>query len=167
VVEPYLHMSELSLAEPPPRTGEEVARFVADLLLSDIAHGRLRSLVLVTFRGATARMWQLHEVPQADEVIRAIAARDEATSLVVVHPAAIPPEVHADHAFLAAGEHEDDCYDLLIALRRRDGPGWAEVQLYGRHHTLPEPRWLGVATDLDLELREEGPVSPFGRRGEA
>lgn len=164
-------MAEIELPATPTAGAEAIARIATDIVLEDVVRGRMVCLVLVTRRGQRVRVWQLHDVTQPDEVMRAIAQRDGAEAVAAIHPTATPPEVTADHVFLVAGEADDDKFDVLIALRRPaaddGGRGWEEFQIYGRRHSEPHHRWFGVEPDIDMELWEEGPIGLMGRGGDA
>src|SRR5688500_15598452 len=61
----------------------------------------MRQLVLVTFKGTTAKVWYLHgpNAAQADDVMRPIAAREDAEARAAVHPLPVPREVDADRCY--------------------------------------------------------------------
>lgn len=167
--DPHLRMLQIDLPSPFGDDAASAAAIATEVLLDDIVKGRVSYLVLITFKGAQARVWQLHDAPakQVDDLFRLLAQREEAEALAVVHPAALPPEVQADRGYLIAAETATGKFDTLIALRGGAGLGGDQFRAYDRRHDEVHHRWLGVEVDGELDLWMEGIVGAVIPGGEA
>src|SRR5579871_4104454 len=105
--DPHLLMAELTLPQPIAGTpAEAVAALATQFILEDLVKGRITFIVAITFRGTAGRIWQLHDVKPTDEVVRALAQREEAQALTVVQPAVVTPEMDGDRCVEIAAECE-------------------------------------------------------------
>ena len=166
--DPHLRMAELSLDGPVPDSVDQVAALATQLVLADIVNGRVRYLTLLTFREAKAKLWQIVDAPSAavaDDVIRMVAAREQASALAVVHPVPPPPETQADRAFNVAVECADGKVDSLVALK--GGPDGDQFRLFGRRHDEPNHHWFEVEPENEVDMWSEGPVGMVIPGGEA
>jgi hypothetical protein len=160
--DPHLRMAEMTLSQPitgaPP---DAVAGIATQFILEDLVKGRITFLVAFTFTGTRGRLWQLHDVIPADEVVRAIAEREEAEAVVVVHPMPVPPEVDGERCFNIAAEAEAGKFDNLVAFKQ--GAEGEMFRIYGRRHTGDVHfRWLGVPPEGEVDVWFEGIVGAIG-----
>ena len=168
MADPHLRMAELDLEQPIPAELEPIAALATNLVLSDIVKGRVRHLTLLTFLDAKARLWQLVDAPSAavaDDLIRAIAARELASAIAVVHPVPPPPETQADRAFNVAVECAGGKFDSLVGLK--SAPTGDQFRIFGRRHDEPKHHWFGVEPQSDVDFWMEGPVGMVIPGGEA
>ena len=164
--DPHLRMAELDLPEPIPTHIEQLARLATRLVYDDVVAGRVSFLMLLTFDGSKARVWQLHGATEPDDIARAIIQREAPQAIAFVHPMPLPHGVEGDRGYNVAVETRRGKYDQLIALRGGSGLGGDESRLYGRTVTEPH-RWLGVAPEGDVQIWYEGVVGGMGPSGEA
>jgi len=161
-------MRHLPLPGPLPEAVEDIGALVSKLLIEDIVKGQVTTLVLVTLRGQEAKLWELHQPDVPDDIMRAIAQREGAEALAVIHPAPVPPEVEdADRCFNIAVEARSGRFDQLVALRGGAGLCGEQFRIYGRKHEGSGYRWFGVEPEGEVILWEQGPMGYFGPVGEA
>ena len=162
--DPHLAMCEIDLPAAPGADAESVAGVATQLVVEDIVKGRVTYTILVTFVGARAKLWQLHDLPaaQVDDVIRAIQHRDEAQALAVIRATAVPPEAQADRAYLVTAESgvgdAEEVHDVLVALKGGQAPGGEMVRLFARPRPGDSVRWLGHEPEGDVAIWFQGIV---------
>ena len=165
--DPHLIFMDQDLPAPIPAAVEQIAEVATDLVLKPVVRGEVCHLLLLAFKGASVRWWELHEPTDPDDLVRAIIQRDQPEAIAFVHPVALPAEVQGDRGYRVAVEAPSGKFDRLIALRGGEGPGGEEARLYGRLVEGDGYRWLGVPPEHDVELWIEGPVGMVGPRGES
>jgi len=165
--DPHLKMAELDLPGAVPSEIEAVAQLATNLVLQDVVDGRVSYLILLAFKGSKVRVWQLHDPPVPDDIVRTIIQRDEPQAIAFVHPMPLPPQVEGERGYNVAVETPTGKFDSLIALWGGEGLGGEMMRIYGRRIEDAEPRWLGVPPEGEVEMWLEGPVGLVGPRGEA
>jgi hypothetical protein len=166
--DPHLRMAEYDLSAPVPEAIESIAPLATQMVLSDIVKGKIEHLTLLTFRDAKAKLWQIVDAPSAaiaDDLIRAIAARERPSALAVVYPVPPPPEAQCERAFNVAVECADGKFDSLVGMR--GSPPSDEFRIFGRRHDDPKHQWFGVEPDGEVDMWLEGPVGMVIPGGEA
>ena len=172
--DPHLRMAELDLEHPIADAVEAIGALATQIVIDDIVKGRMRfvtlacAVTLLTFRDAKAKLWQIVDAPSAavaDDLIRAIATREAASALAVVHPVPPPPETQADRAYNVAVECAGGKMDSLVALRSE--PTGDQFRIFGRRHDEPKHQWFHVEPRSDVDFWMEGPVGMVIPGGEA
>ena len=167
VADPHLKMAEMDLPGPLPDDVEAIAQIATNLVLGDVTAGKVSYLILLTFRGNKARLWQLHDVTAADDVVRALVERNAPEAIAFVHPMPLPPEVEGERGYNVAVEAPTAKFDSLIALWGGGGLGAEMVRIYGRRITDVTNRWFGVPPEGEVDMWFEGVVGATGPTGEA
>lgn len=129
--------------------------------------GRVSYLILLAFKGSKVRLWQLHDPPAPDDIVRAIIQREEPEAVAFVYRMALPPEVEGERGYNVAVEAPSGKFESLIALWGGEGLGDEMMRIYGRRITDVGHKWLGVPPDGEVEMWFEGVVGAIGPRGDA
>ncbi|MFT4625440.1 MAG: hypothetical protein ACI8PZ_004108 [Myxococcota bacterium] len=165
--DPHVKMAQFTLSDPLPAEAVAIAQIAMNVVIKDIVAGRVSYLVLLTFNGSTGRIWQLHDPPMADDVVRAIIQRESPDAIAFVHPQPLPPEVEGERGYNVAVEAPSGKFDCLIALWGGEGLGGEMMRIYGRSLEGVDHRWLGVPPEGEVEMWFEGIVGAIGDVAEA
>jgi hypothetical protein len=160
-------MLEVDLSGPISTRASAVAAVATSMCLEDVVKGRVSYLLLMTFRGSTGKVWQLHQVTHVDDVVRTIARRESAEALAFVYSMAPPPGVEAQRAYNVSAETFESRHDSLIGLMGGEGLGGTMYRLFARPLPPKDYRWLGVPPVVDVDIWVEGIVGMVGPKGEA
>ncbi len=114
--DPHLKMAELHLPGPMPAEAEAVAKIATNLVIKDVVEGKVSYLILLAFKSDNVRLWQLHDPPAPDDIVRAIIQRDQPDAIAFVYPMHLPPEVEGEWGYNVAVEAPSGKFDSLIAL---------------------------------------------------
>lgn len=167
MADPHLKMAEIDLPGPLPVEVEAIAQIATNMVLRDVTAGKVSYLILLAFKGQKARLWQLHDIGAADDVVRALVERDEPEAIAFVHPMPLPAEVEGERGYNVAVEAPSGKFDSLIALWGGEGLGGEMMRIYGRRVTDVGHRWLGVPPEGEVDMWFEGVVGAIGPTGEA
>jgi hypothetical protein len=169
--DPHLRMAELTIAQSITGAPAQVVGAAAvQIVIEDVVNGRLPFIVAMTMRGTTCRIWQLHDIAPVDDVVRALARREEAEAVVVVGPMPMPPELEGDRCVVIAAECGAGGFEHLVVFKA--GPEGEMFQVCGRTSDGKAPfRWFGVPPVGKVDLWVEGIVGmasggPRGQRGD-
>ena len=164
--DPHIKMAELDLSGSVPTEIEQIAAIATKIVIEEVVAGRVSYLILLTFDGAKARLWQLHEVASPDDIVRSIIEREDPEAIAFVHPMALPAEVQGERGYNVAAEGPSGKFDSLIALWGGEGLGGEMVRIYGRQIDDVGHRWFGVPPEGEVDMWFEGVVG-LGPKGDA
>jgi hypothetical protein len=140
---------------------DKTAEFFLNSVLDSIVQGPPPK-ILIAFSASPKRRLriELRDIPgQADEILRALGAQEQATILALLHPAPVPDNVPADRCWILACEDGTTRLDTMVALRGDNGKGGAAQFQLLASASPSAPRWVGVAPSDDVQVWEmDGPV---------
>lgn len=136
-----------------PRNIGDVATVALNHMKDAIVEGKLRNLVVLTFKADTMTTWILRgKLPAPiDDIVRNVSVQTGCDALAFVAEVPPPPNVIGDRVFNIAVEGKEGVVETPIALRGEHPNPGSTVQFYGSQ--LRENRkWLGVPSTWTIQM---------------